>query len=400
MLTPVRDDLFTQDVAAISRIAAVPSLLQVICATTGMGFAAVARVTQDSWVACAVHDTIGVGLKAGDPLPIETTLCREARLARQPVVMDHVSQDPVYRNHPKPALNNFQSYISVPILRRDGVYFGNLCAIDREPAQASRPHILALFQLFAGLIALQLESEERHEASHSALETPRKTADLREHFIAVLGHDLRTPLAAVGASAEILRRGPDRAKTIEIGELLRSITRRMANLIDDVVDFTRGRLGGGISIAAENHNDLAVALRNVIDELRAVNPGREVIEIIEFGHSVRCDRGRVQQLLANLLGNAFTYGAADEPVVVKAVTEDKDLVLCVANGGTPIAPENLERVFEPYWRPATSKPGGGLGLGLYICCEIAKAHQGTLRAESSLEEGTRFIARLPLRGPT
>jgi signal transduction histidine kinase len=103
----------------------------------------------------------------------------------------------------------------------------------------------------------------------------------------------------------------------------------------------------------------------------------------------------VQQLLSNLLGNAMTHGAPEFPVRVLARIEQAHLVLTVMNGGNVIAPDALGKVFEPYWRPPTSKPGGGLGLGLYICRQIVLAHGGTLDVSSSAEAGTCFVARLP-----
>ena len=131
-------------------------------------------------------------------------------------------------------------------------------------------------------------------------------------------------------------------------------------------------------------------------ELREAHPERTVIECITIDRAVRCDRGRLQQLLSNLLGNALTYGAADRPVVVSATIDAQALVLAVANEGDPIAPENLALVFEPYWRPRSSKPGGGLGLGLYIGAQIARAHGGELTVRSSSDAGTVFEARLPI----
>ncbi|RYF32883.1 MAG: HAMP domain-containing histidine kinase, partial [Comamonadaceae bacterium] len=138
------------------------------------------------------------------------------------------------------------------------------------------------------------------------------------------------------------------------------------------------------------------ALADVVAELRQANPDRTVLEQISIAQPVRCDRGRMQQLLSNLLGNALTYGAVDQPVVVAAGIEADALVLSVANGGTPIPPDDLGRVFEPYWRPHSSKPGGGLGLGLYICAQIARAHGGVLEVSSSVQDGTRFVARFPV----
>ena len=130
-------DAIRRDVEAVGRISSVPSLLKIICRNTGMGFAAVARVTDGTWTACAVQDDIQFGLLPGGQLDVRTTLCIEARAARKPVVIDHASADPVYRNHHTPRLYNIESYISVPIVRPDGEYFGNLCAIDPRPLRVS-----------------------------------------------------------------------------------------------------------------------------------------------------------------------------------------------------------------------------------------------------------------------
>ena len=385
-----------RDVAAVARISAVPSLLKLICQNTGMGFAAVARVTDGTWTACAVQDDIQFGLAPGGQLDVQTTLCREARAARQPVVIDHASHDPVYATHHTPKLYNIESYISVPIIRPDGNYFGNLCAIDPRPNTLSNPRTLTMFKVFADLIALQLENEDHQIEVEQALAVERKTAELREQFIAVLGHDLRNPLAAVGATAEVMVRSSAEPQMVALGTRLRTTARRMSRLIDDVLDFARGRLGSGIGIEALEVPDLASYLRDIVAELREANPERPVIERIAIDRAVRCDRGRLQQLLSNLLGNALTYGAGDAPVMVSAAIDGQVLVITVMNRGEPIRPENLGLVFEPYWRPETSKPGGGLGLGLYICAQIAKAHGGELSVSSTVESGTVFEARLPI----
>ena len=385
-----------RDVAAVGRISAVPSLLKLVCQNTGMGFAAVARVTDGSWTACAVQDDIQFGLAPGGQLDVRTTLCREARAAREPVVIDHASRDPVYAHHHTPKLYNIESYISVPIIRPGGDYFGNLCAIDPRPMTVSDPRTVTMFKVFADLIALQLESEDHQIEVESALALERATADLREQFIAVLGHDLRNPLAAVGATAELMVRSSTEPQMIALGTRLRATARRMSKLIDDVLDFARGRLGSGMGIEALEVPDLASYLRDVVAEAREANPERSVTDSITIDRAVRCDRGRMQQLLSNLLGNALTYGAADRPVRVCAFIEDQALVLTVANEGEPIRPENLSRVFEPYWRPHNSKPGGGLGLGLYICAQIARAHGGELTVRSAADSGTVFEARLPI----
>lgn len=388
-------EAIARDIAAVGRISAVPSLLRLICQNTGMGFAVVARVTDGTWTACAVQDDIDFGLQAGGQLEVATTLCSESRAAREPVVIDHASLDPVYRDHHTPRIYNIESYISVPIIRPGGTYFGNLCAIDPRPAVVSDPRIVAMFTAFADLIAMQLESEDRQNAAETELVNVRATAELREQFIAVLGHDLRNPLAAVGATAQLLSRRTE-PELVRLGTRLGATTRRMSQLINDVLDLARSRLGAGMGVVLEKTADLAAALNDVVFELREAHTERRIDADIVIPCTVRCDTGRLQQLLSNLLGNALTYGAVDRPVYVAASVDGDELLLVVANEGAPIAPGDLARVFEPYWRPLTSKPGGGLGLGLYICAQIATAHGGAMRVESSAESGTVFSARLPV----
>ena len=123
------------DIERVSRIAAVPTILEVVCRTTGMGFAAVARVTEDRWIACGVLDETDFGLRPGGELKVETTICHEIQSSREPVIINNAAEDEVYRKHPAAALYGFQSYISVPIILADGSFFGTLCAIDRFPAR-------------------------------------------------------------------------------------------------------------------------------------------------------------------------------------------------------------------------------------------------------------------------
>lgn len=170
------DKAFDIDVATISRIDAVPKILEVVCRITGMGFAAVARVTSDRWIACAVRDEIQFGLKPGGELKVETTICSEIRESGRAVVIDNVSQDETYCKHATPALYGFQSYISMPIFRADGLFFGTLCAIDLKPARLNRPETIGMFKLFSELIALHLDAQDRLAESEAALLDERKSS--------------------------------------------------------------------------------------------------------------------------------------------------------------------------------------------------------------------------------
>ncbi|PWK37410.1 GAF domain-containing sensor histidine kinase [Cupriavidus plantarum] len=386
-----------EDIASVSRISAVPTILQLVCDATGMGFSAVARVTDESWTACAVHDRLSFGLAAGGQLDLRTTLCFESRAARQPIVVDDFNEHPIYNGHHTPLIYGLRSYISVPIVLPDGSYFGNLCAIDANPASVANSRTLAMFESFASLIAAQLASDRATQGVRAALSEERETAKLREQFIAVLGHDLRNPLSAISYAAQALIAQKSDPVHVKTGQRIQSAVQRMSRLIEDVMDFARGRLGAGMTVAPRAESDLACALHAVVAELAETRPDRVIVEEIHIDTTVHCDVARLQQLVSNLLGNALAYGDAEAPVVVRAQALEAELVLSVTNGGKPIASEDLERLFEPYWRPAERSAAGGLGLGLYICHEIVRAHGGALEVRSTRECGTCFTARIPLR---
>lgn len=388
-----------RDVAAIGRIDAVPQLLRVLCDTTGMGFAAVARVTAGTWTACAVQDDIAFGLQPGGQLDLSTTLCTEVRTARTPVVIDQASADPMYAQHHTPRIYGIESYVSVPIVLSNGDYFGNLCAIDPRPAKVSEPRIVSMFNLFAQLIAMHLDNDRKREQAQSALLDERTAGELREQFIAILGHDLRNPLAAVAAGARLLQRKADDPTTQMITSNMQTNVLRMSALINDVLDFAQGRLGGGIGVRISHVDDLPDALLAVVTELRDAHPQRVIQCHIDKCENVRCDRGRVQQLVSNLLANASTHGSVSSPVELSATIAGHELVIEVRNDGEPIPADSMDKIFQPFWRRIISEKREGLGLGLYICSQIVAAHQGKLEVSSSKEHGTCFTARLPLNPP-
>ncbi len=362
-----------------------------------MGFAAVARVTADRWIACAVRDNIGFGLAPGGELRVETTICDEIRQSSQAVVISHVAESAEYRHHNTPALYGFQSYISVPIFRRDGALFGTLCAIDPRPAPLDDPKIIGMFRLFAELIAAQLDADERLADSEASLLDERKTAALREQFIAFLGHDLRNPLASIDAGTRILQRGPDAEKALFITTMMQKSVRRMAGLIDNVLDFARGRLGGGFAIERRGAM-IQPALEQVITELRLSFPDRTIETAFSLEEPAHCDLARIAQLFSNLLGNALKHGSPDSPVQIRGSLHGGMFDLSVSNFGDDIPPETLGRLFEPFSRSDFALHQQGLGRGLYIASEIAVAHGGRITVSSSGGE-TKFAFLMPLKHP-
>ncbi len=386
---------FETDIAAVQRIGAVSTILEVVCRTTGMGFAAVARVTEDRWIACAVRDEIQFGLEPGGELKIETTICHEIRQSGKAVVIDHVARDEAYCGHHTPAMYGFQSYISMPVVLPDGKFFGTLCAIDPRPAKVNTPETIGMLRLFAELIAFHLDAADRIASTEAHLTEERNTAELREQFIAVLGHDLRNPLAAISGSAELLSLTSLNEAEARTVHRIQSSAARMSALIDDVLDFARGRLGGGLSLRRNADEPLGPVLNQVVAELCATRPNRQIDVHIALGEPIDCDRDRIAQLFSNLLGNALTHGATEMPIRVSASASGGVFELSVSNSGEPIPPAAMKQIFQPFFRGISSPSQQGLGLGLYIASEIARAHGGTLDVVSSPEE-TRFTFRMAL----
>ncbi|WP_019340285.1 GAF domain-containing sensor histidine kinase [Stutzerimonas stutzeri] len=384
----------TDDISAISRINAVPAILQVISETTGLRFAAVARVTEDSWTACAVLDRINFGLQIGGELDVTTTLCHEIRASHKTIIISKASEDRRYCGHHTPKLYGFESYISAPVFRTDGSFFGTVCALDPLPANLSEGSVLAMMESFAKLLAIQLEAEEHFEATEAALLDAQQTAELREQFIALLGHDLRNPLSSIMSGAQLLLRRSKDASITGIADHMLTATRRAARLVDDVLDFARGRLGNGIPLQSDACHDLHITLTHIVSEMQSTHPQRAIEADIAPLGAVRCDADRLAQLLSNLLANALVHGSATGRVYIRAVIEKGQLLLSVNNQGESIPPDRLGQLFKPYWREASSTQSG-LGLGLYIANEIAMSHGGSMRVTSTAEAGTTFIFSMP-----
>ncbi len=390
----VQETNFDSDIEMIGRIRAVSTILDVVCLATGMRFAAVARVTGDRWIACQVRDDIDFGLQPGGELSVETTICAAIRKSRTPVIIENVVEDPCYRTHRTPQLYKFQSYISVPVILPDGRFFGTLCAIDPLPAPIDTPQIRGMFEKFADLIGFYYDAELRLQTKDEQILDGGRTSQLREQFIAVLGHDLRNPLAGIDAGLRLIGKTPLDPKAQGLVPLIQSSIARMAALIDNIMDFARGRLGDGLTLSSKT-TDLGPVLTQVVDELLAAHEARKIELEIRLPRPVTCDAVRMSQLVSNLLANALTYGAPEAPIRLGAFERNGFLELFVSNKGDPIPPSLLAHLFEPFERGAVRPSQQGLGLGLYIASQIAEAHGGKLEVSSSIEE-TRFTFTMPM----
>ncbi|WP_454741978.1 ATP-binding protein [Cupriavidus necator] len=219
----------------------------------------------------------------------------------------------------------------------------------------------------------------------------------RNLLLGMLGHDMRSPLQTIQTTASYLAALNAGEKVSEAaGRLIRSGA-RMNSLLDDLCDFNRTKLGLGINIAPADV-DLADVVGDTVDQLRAAHPTRRIDLEVKGNAQGVWDRLRLQQLLSNLVLNAIGYGAQDKPVRVVVTGHEAEVRLEVRNSGPAIDRLTLERIFDPLRRgpDQENKNADGLGLGLYIVSEIAKAHHGSIEARSDQTE-TVFDVRLPRR---
>ena len=270
-------------------------------------------------------------------------------------------------------------------LRRDGERFWadiTVSALHREGGS------------LRGFSVVMRDATERRRVE----EERRRAAVFRERLLGIVSHDLRSPLQAIILQSQLLARQVKTDGVKNATARINVAAERMTRMIADLLDFTRGRLGGGIPVDRRT-DDLFVFTAEVIEELRLTSPQQTLLLETEGTGLGQWDRDRLIQVVQNLVTNALKHGAQDSPVRVRLGGEGDPVVMRVSNQGKPIPAEFIPHLFDPFKRAQHPEKGGdalaGLGLGLYIAQEIVHAHDGTISVTSSLEEGTAFTVRLP-----
>jgi len=425
---------FQKDINDISQIPIISSLLNVICQTTGMGFAAVARVTEDRWVTCTTRDDIGFGLKPGDELEIKTTICNEIRQSEMAVTIDFVDEDPLFYDHHTPKQYGFQSYISVPIMRRDGSFFGTLCAIDPEPHLVSTPAVTGMFSLFADLIsfhlnaiqsvqesALKLQQEKAfndalekqvldrtHEISEKNKALVKLNKEL-ESFAYISSHDLQEPLRKIQTiSSIIIEKEKDNLsdKGKDYFKRMQDAAKRMQTLINDLLAYSRTNINGG----KLELTDLNILLEEVLSDLNEdLQKTEAVIEASEM-----CDADIIpfqfRQLLYNLIGNSLKFASPERKLqititsriapgsalnVAKLLPDNKYCHISITDNGIGFEPKFSNKIFEVFQRLHDRTHFEGTGIGLAIVKKIVDNHNGVITARGALNEGAQFDIYIP-----
>ena len=233
----------------------------------------------------------------------------------------------------------------------------------------------------------------------------RYTQDLghsKDMFLAILGHDLRTPLSAIMMSASFMLETRElKEPHLTLASRIARSSTRMNQMIGALLDFTRSRLGGGIPIKRAPMN-MGKAAHDVVEEISAAYPKRTIAIDARDSLDGEWDCSRVSQVLSNLIGNALEHGSKESTVNVTVDGGDGgEVMIAIHNHGPAIPPNLLNGIFNPMKAgmtdTASNGPAGNLGLGLYIADRIVFAHQGRIEVESGEDKGTTFKVHLPRR---
>jgi two-component system sensor histidine kinase/response regulator len=219
---------------------------------------------------------------------------------------------------------------------------------------------------------------------------------LNEMFVGILGHDLRNPLGAIVLGAQLLERQLAEQQQLRTVQRITAAGQRMTNMIEQLLDLTRARLAGGLGLVrAQKRIDTAALVQRTVEELRGARPEREIVVDVRGDCGTRGDPDRLLQLFSNLVANAIHHGLPGTPVNVTVDGGSHEIWVRVHNLGV-IPADLLPTIFDPFRsRPAAGSKSSGLGLGLYISQQIARAHGGDIAVESRQPLGTSFNVRLP-----
>ncbi len=324
------------------------------------------------------------------------TFCHHAIVSPGPLLINDTLADPVFREIPTVQSLGVRAYAGIPLVNDDGQAIGSFCAIDFAPRAWSALDVEILSELAA--------SAMREIKLRTAVRAAQDAVRSREELLAVVAHDLRTPLNFIKMSAQLVAEAPDAKENTQLLERAQGAVDLMSLLIDDLLEVAKIE-AGGISVlpkplSAQTLIDDAIEMSGPLARRRQI---RLVTEFEPDLPAVLADYERVLRVFSNLIVNAVKFSGADSTVRVTAARGDGTVRFSVIDSGSGILPEDLERIFDRFWQ-ADSADRRGAGLGLAIVKAIVTAHGGTIGATSTVGVGSHFFFELPtssaLPGPS
>lgn len=409
-----RDDLY-KDLQTVQQISIVPTMLDVICSLTGMGYAAIARVTEDRWLACSVKDNVNFGLPAGEELKIETTICSEVRHSRTEVVIDYVDMDEHYKNHHTPKMYGLQSYISFPIILRNGEFFGTLCAIDSKPVVVNRPEVLGTFRLFSELLAFHLESIELVNRSQSALKESDKiltyTNNENELYRQISEHDIQEQVRKIALFSDVLMNNIQTnsiEKTQTTAVKINAISNQLSNMMRHVTKFSEAKHNKDSYIPT----NLNLVVEELCIDLKTQLSNKNIQVAKGNLPVINGTPAHLKDLMYYLLKHALLFRHTNLPCIVNiyskkipgidlnTLTYDNQPInyceITIEQTGLDIEQEHVKNIFAIFMHMNGKLPDVTYSTGLAYCRKIVQNHGGVITADYMPENGISFTIILPL----
>ncbi|MCK4491061.1 MAG: PAS domain S-box protein, partial [Candidatus Altiarchaeales archaeon] len=333
---------------------------------------------------------------------IDDTICGLVIEEKKAIVIPDIKKDPIAERYPYLDEHGIRSYVGVPLLTHSGKGIGTICVLNKTPRKYPKED-LELLSIFAQRVTLAIEGKEVEDALKETAEKLKEVDRLKDEFLTMTAHELKTPLTPVKVQSQLLLAGAmgkiNEEQRKSLNMVLRN-TDRFIRLINDISDISKIEAGtlefymGGVQIA------------DVIkDSIRDLNPLTKKKQITLIGQYpaelplINADDGRLTQVLTNLIENAVKFTQEKGKITVKAKKSRNNIVVSVEDTGIGISKKNLGKVFDKFFQADTgaTRKYGGTGLGLTICRRIIEEHGGRIWVESSLGKGSKFILTLPIK---
>jgi signal transduction histidine kinase len=341
--------------------------------------------------------------------PLSHSFCKHTVATGQPLVITDARLDPLVRDNLAIPDLHVIAYAGIPLITDDGYVLGSLCAIDTQPRAWTADEIAILSDLAASVMSEITLRMDRVEDKHreAALRTQYEEAQLalavRDRFLSIAAHDLRSPIAALIGYADLVRKRLERDGAV-------AAERRMLHMLASQADRLSHMIGALLDFAQIQHGHLTITCKDV--DLGAL--AERLVERMQptlVHHLVTCvvpdtpliiaaDEVRVEQALQNLVQNAVKYSPSGSAVVVTVNATARTASIAVTDAGMGIAPEVQPKLFDEFYRAEELQGQPGLGLGLYVVKEIVTQHGGTVEVESVVGHGSTFTLRFPRRSTT